>query len=145
MLFATLTTHGGTLTHSDSDVCINIEPGTFLDGNRQSIFFHVIYNVTYVIRDIPETNERTLISPMIKCGSRDINPQKELEIIVPHCLLDLDEVKKGFIAVYSDLVLLYYVLIFFSWRSPCIVFGKLNPVQACGPDAIPNWLLKECA
>ena len=35
--------------------------------------------------------------------------------------------------------------IFFSWRSPCIVLGKLNPVQACGPDAIPNWLLKEYA
>ena len=57
---------GGTLTHPDSNVCFNIEPGTFADGNQQSIFFHVIYNDTCVIRDIPETNERTLISPVIK-------------------------------------------------------------------------------
>ncbi|XP_015777661.1 PREDICTED: uncharacterized protein LOC107355591 [Acropora digitifera] len=92
---------GGTLTHPDSDVCINIEPGTFLDGNQQSIFFHVIYNDTYVIRDIPETNERTLISPVIKCGPDDINPQKAMEIVVPHCLYE-DEVKKGSIAVYRS-------------------------------------------
>ena len=90
---------GGTLTHPDSDVCINIEPGTFLDGNRQSIFFHVIYNDTYVIRDIPETDKRTLISPVIKCGPDDINPQKAMEIVVPHCLY-VNEVKKGSIAVY---------------------------------------------
>ena len=90
---------GGTLTHPASDVCINIEPGTFLDGNRQSIFFHVVYNDTYVIRDIPETHERTLISPVIKCGPDDINPQKAMEIVVPHCLY-VDEVKKGSIAVY---------------------------------------------
>ena len=41
----------------------------------------MIYNDT----DIPETNERTLISPVIKCGPDDINPQKAMEI-VPHCL-----------------------------------------------------------
>ena len=90
---------GGTLTHRDSDVSINIEPGTFPDGNQQPIFFHVIYNDTYVIRDIPERNERTLISPVIKCGPDDINPQKAMEIVVPHCLY-IDEVKKGSIAVY---------------------------------------------
>ncbi|XP_044169721.1 LOW QUALITY PROTEIN: uncharacterized protein LOC114950019 [Acropora millepora] len=90
---------GGTLTHPDSDVCINIEPGTFPDGNQQPIFFHVIYNDTYVIRDIPETKETTLISPVIKCGPDDINPQKAMEIVVPHCLY-VDEVKKGSIAVY---------------------------------------------
>ena len=52
-----------------------------------------------MIRDIPETNERTLISPVIKCGPHDINPQKAMEIVVPHCLY-VDEVKKGSIAVY---------------------------------------------
>ncbi|XP_015777668.1 PREDICTED: uncharacterized protein LOC107355598 isoform X3 [Acropora digitifera] len=90
---------GGKLTHPNSDVCINIEPGTFPHGNQQPVFFHVIYNDTYVIRDIPETNERTLISPVIKCGPDDISPQKAMEIVVPHCL-DVDEVKKGPIAVY---------------------------------------------
>ncbi|XP_067043943.1 uncharacterized protein [Acropora muricata] len=90
---------GGKLTHPNSDVCINIEPGTFPHGNQQPVFFHVIYNDTYVIWDIPETNERTLISPVIKCGPDDISPQKAMEIVVPHCL-DVDEVKKGPIAVY---------------------------------------------
>ena len=89
----------GTLTHPDSDICINIEPGTFPQGKQQPIFFQVIYSDTYVIRDIPETNERTLISPVIKCGPDDINPQKAMEIVVPHCLY-VDEVKKGSIAVY---------------------------------------------
>ena len=91
--------NGGTLTHPGSDVCINIEPGTFPDGKQQSIFFHVIYNDTYVIRDIPETNKRTLICPVIKCGPEDINPQKAVEIVLPHCLY-VDEVKKGSIEVY---------------------------------------------
>ena len=90
---------GGTLTHPDSDICIIIEPGTFPQEKQQPIFFQVIYNDTYVIRDIPETNERTLISPVIKCGPYDINPQKAMEIVVPHCLY-VDEVKKGSIAVY---------------------------------------------
>ena len=90
---------GGTLSHPNSDICINIEAGTFPNGKQQPIFFHVIYNDTYVIRDIPETNERTLISPVIKCGPDDINPQKAMEIVVPHCLY-VDEVKKGSIAVY---------------------------------------------
>ncbi|XP_015771235.1 PREDICTED: uncharacterized protein LOC107349564 [Acropora digitifera] len=92
-------TTGGKLTDPNSDVCINIEPGTFPDGNQQPILFHVIYNDTYVIRDIPETNERTLISPVIKCGPDDINPQKTMKIVVPHCLY-VDEVKKGSITVY---------------------------------------------
>ncbi|XP_044184793.1 uncharacterized protein LOC122964932 [Acropora millepora] len=90
---------GGTLTHPDSDIYINIEPGTFLQGKQQPIFFQVIYSDTYVIRDIPEKNERTLISPVIKCGPHDINPQKAMKIVVPHCLY-VDEVKKGSIAVY---------------------------------------------
>ncbi|XP_029202600.2 uncharacterized protein [Acropora muricata] len=90
---------GGKLTHPNSDICINIEPGTFPHGKQQPIFFHVVYNDTYVIRDIPETNERTLISPVIKCGPDDINPQKAMEIVVPHCLY-VDDVKKGSIAVY---------------------------------------------
>lgn len=97
--YGSFDTTGGKLTDPNSDVCINIEPGAFPDGNQQPIFFHVIYNDTYVIRDIPETNERTLISPVIKCGPDDINPQKAMKIVVPHCLY-VDEVKKGSIAVY---------------------------------------------
>ena len=80
-------------------MCINIEPGTFPDGKQQPIFFHVIYNDMYAIRDIPETNDRTLISPVIQCGPGDINPQKAMDIVIPHCLY-VDEVKKGSIAVY---------------------------------------------
>ncbi|XP_044184949.1 uncharacterized protein LOC122947385 [Acropora millepora] len=91
--------NGGKLTHPDSDICINIEPGTFPDGRQQPIFFHVIYDDTHVIRDIPETNKRTLISPVIKCGPEDINPHKAVEIVLPHCLY-MDEVKKGSIEVY---------------------------------------------
>ncbi|XP_067017943.1 netrin receptor UNC5B-b-like [Acropora muricata] len=89
---------GGKLTHPDSDVCISIEPGTFPDG-KQQLFFHVIYNDKVVIQDIPETNERTLISPVIKCEPDDINPQKAVEIVLPHCLY-VDEVNKGSIEVY---------------------------------------------
>ncbi|XP_015771234.1 PREDICTED: uncharacterized protein LOC107349563 [Acropora digitifera] len=40
---------GGTLTHPDSDICINIELGTFPQGKQQPIFFQVIHNDTYVI------------------------------------------------------------------------------------------------
>ena len=89
---------GGKLTHPDSDVCINIEPGTFPEG-KQQLFFHVIYNDKDVIQDIPETNDRTLISPLIKCEPDDINPQKAVEIVLPHCLY-VDEVNKGSIEVY---------------------------------------------
>ncbi|XP_068673824.1 uncharacterized protein [Montipora foliosa] len=91
--------NGGILTHPDSNVSIKIEHGTFPDGHPQPIFFNVIYDDTYVIRDIPETDERTLISPVIHCGPDDINPNKAIEIVVPHCLY-VDEVKKGCITVY---------------------------------------------
>ena len=77
---------GRTLTNPDSNVCINIEPGTFPDGKQQPILFHVFCNEMYVLQDIPETKERTLISPVIKCGPGDINRQKVMEIVVPHCL-----------------------------------------------------------
>ncbi|XP_068673818.1 uncharacterized protein [Montipora foliosa] len=91
--------NGGILTHPDSNVSIKIEHGTFPDGHPQPIFFNVIHDDTYVIRDIPETDERTLISPVIHCGPHDINPNKAIEIVVPHCLY-VDEVKKGCITVY---------------------------------------------
>ncbi|XP_068673822.1 uncharacterized protein [Montipora foliosa] len=91
--------NGGILTHPDSNVSINIEHGTFPDGHPQPIFFNVIHDDTYVIRDVPETDERTLISPVIHCGPHDINPNKAIEIVVPHCLY-VDEVKKGCITVY---------------------------------------------
>ena len=41
--------------------------------NNTLSFFHVIYKEMYVIRDIPEMKERTLISPVIKSQSLESN------------------------------------------------------------------------
>ena len=73
---------------------------------NQRFFFRVVHDETSLLRDIPETPERTLISPVIECGPHDINLPKPVEIIVPHCLY-FDEVKKESITVcrcenYSD-------------------------------------------
>lgn len=90
---------GGQLSHPDSNVVINIESGTISEGNSQRIFFRVVNNDTWLLRDIPETCQRSLISPVIQCGPEDINPLKPVEIVLPHCLY-VDEVKKTFISVF---------------------------------------------
>lgn len=63
------------------------------------MFFGVVYDETMLLRDIPETPENTLISPVIQCGPENINLSKPVEIVLPHCLY-VDEVKKGCISVY---------------------------------------------
>ena len=58
-----------------------------------------MYDETLLLRDFPETPERTLISPVIQCGPEDISLSKPVEIVLPHCLY-VDEVKKTSISVY---------------------------------------------
>ena len=69
------------------------------DGVSQLFFFGVVYDDTLLLRDIPETLESSLISPVIQCGPEDINLLKPVEIVLPHCLY-VDEVKKTSISVY---------------------------------------------
>lgn len=88
------------LSHPDSNVVIKIENSTISEGTPQKIFFGVFNDDTKLLRDIPETCERTLISPMIQCGPEDISLSKPVEIVLPHCLY-VDEVgKKTSISVY---------------------------------------------
>lgn len=96
---ATLDSTGGKLSAPDSDVTIAVDSGTVPEGTHQKFFFRVVYDETSLLRDIPETPDRTLISPVIECGPHDINLLKPVEITVPHCLF-FDEIKKDSIAVY---------------------------------------------
>lgn len=83
----------------DSDIKINVDSGAVPEGVNQRFFFRVVYDETSLLRDIPETPNKTLISPVIQCGPEDINLLKPVEIVVPHCLY-LDDVKKDTISVY---------------------------------------------
>lgn len=83
----------------DSNIIINVDSGTVPEGVNQRFFYRVVYDETTLLRDIPETPDRTLIAPVIHCGPENINLLKPVEIIVPHCLY-LDEVKKESVSVY---------------------------------------------
>ena len=96
---ATFDSSGGRLTAEDSNVTINVESGAVPNGVSQQFYFGVVYDDTLLLRDIPETPERSLISPVIKCGPDDIDLLKPVEIILPHCLY-MDEVKKTWVSVY---------------------------------------------
>lgn len=99
-LEATFTSTGGELSAPlDSDVRIIVPSGAIPAGITQSVFFGVFLDETTLLRDIPETPDRTLISPMIECGPHDVHLLKAVEIIVPHCL-DLSKAEKKWIAVY---------------------------------------------
>ena len=78
---------------------INVESGAVPNGVSQQFYFGVVYDDTLLLRDIPETPERSLISPVIKCGPDDIDLLKPVEIILPHCLY-MDEVKKSWVSVF---------------------------------------------
>ena len=69
------------------------------DGVSQPFFFGVVYDDTLLLRDIPETPERSLICPVIQCGPEDIKLLKPVDIVLPHCLY-MDEVKKSSISVH---------------------------------------------
>ena len=84
---------GGTLSHPDSNVSINVDGGAVPEGMHQRIFFQVVYDDTLLLRDIPKTSGSTLISPVVRCGPENINLLKPVEIVLPHCLC-LDETKK---------------------------------------------------
>ena len=96
---ATFDSSGGRLTAEDSNVTINVESGAVPNGVSQQFYFGVVYDDALLLRDIPETPERSLISPVIKCGPDDIDLLKPVEIILPHCLY-MDEVKKTWVSVY---------------------------------------------
>ena len=99
-LEATFTSTGGELSAPlDSDVRIIVPSGAIPTGINQSVFFGVFLDETTLLRDIPETPDGTLISPVIECGPHDIHLLKAVEIIVPHCL-DLSKAEKKWIAVY---------------------------------------------
>ena len=78
---------------------INVESGAVHNGVSQQFYFGVVYDDTLLLRDIPETSQRSLISPVIKCGPDDIDLLKPVEIILPHCLY-MDEVKKSWVSVF---------------------------------------------
>ena len=96
---ATFDSVGGRLTAPNSNVTINVESGAVPNGVSQQFYFGVVYDDTLLLRDIPETSQRSLISPVIKCGPDDIDLLKPVEIILPHCLI-IDEVKKSCVSVY---------------------------------------------
>ena len=96
---ATFDSSGGRLTAEDSNVTINVESGAVPNGVSQQFYFGVVYDDALLLRDIPETPERSLISPVIKCGPDDIDLLKPVEIILPHCLY-MDEVKKSWVSVF---------------------------------------------
>ena len=96
---ATFDSSGGRLTAEDSNVAINVESGAVPNGVSQKFYFGVVYDDTLLLRDIPETSQRSLISPVIKCGPEDIDLLKPVEIILPHCLY-MDEVKKSWVRVF---------------------------------------------
>ena len=100
---ATFNTTGGELcaARSDSDVKIVVPSGAIPAGTNQPIFFGVIYDETQLLRDLPETSDRTLISPVIECGPHNINLSRPVEIIVPHDLY-MREAKKESITVYRS-------------------------------------------
>ena len=83
----------------NSNVRIIVDSGAVPEGINQPFFFRVVYDETLLLRDIPETPDRTLISPVIQCGPEDINLLKPVDVVVPHCLY-VDEVKKESITVY---------------------------------------------
>ena len=96
----TFSSAGGELcTALDSDVRIIVDGDTIPFGIQQRIFFGVIYNEAEFLRDVPETSNRTLISPVIECEPHDIELLKPVTIIVPHCL-DLGKAKKEWVTVY---------------------------------------------
>lgn len=92
--------NGGTLSHPDSNVSINIDSGAIPDGVSQRICFQVVYDERLLLRDIPQTPGNTLICPVIQCGPGNISLLKPVEIVLPHCLY-LDETKKESIIVYK--------------------------------------------
>jgi len=99
-LEATFTSAGGELSAPlESDVRIIVPGSAIPAGINQSVFFGVFLDETTLLRDIPETSDRTLISPVIECGPHDIYLLEPVEIIVPHCL-DLIKAKEERIIVY---------------------------------------------
>ena len=96
---ATFDSSGGKLTAEDSNVTINVESGAVPNGVSHQFYFGVVYDDTLLLRDIPETSQRSLISPVVKCGPDDIDLLKPVEIILPHCLY-MDEVKKSWVGVF---------------------------------------------
>ena len=95
----TINSSGGKLSSPDSNISIIVDSGAVREGSNQPFSFHVVYDETSLLRDIPENPDRTLISPVFHCGPDDINLLKPVEIVVPHCLY-LDEVRKDSISVY---------------------------------------------
>ncbi|XP_020620824.1 uncharacterized protein LOC110058513 isoform X2 [Orbicella faveolata] len=95
----TINSTGGKLSSPDSNISIIVDSGAVPEGINQPFSFRVVYDETSLLRDIPESHDRTLISPLFYCGPDNINVLKPVEIIVPHCLY-LDEVRKDSISVY---------------------------------------------
>ena len=79
---------GGTLWSRNSDMRINVDPGTIPIGSTQTLFSRIIYDERPLLGKLPEGPDRTLISPVFECGPSGILLQKPVEIVVPHCLSD---------------------------------------------------------
>ena len=97
---ATFTNTGGKLSAPfQSDIRIIVPSGAIPAGISQNIFFGVFSEDTILLRDIPGTPDKTLISPVVECGPHDIHLSKPVEIIVPHCLC-LSDAKMEWITVH---------------------------------------------
>ena len=97
---ATFSNTGGELSAPlESDISIIVPSGAIPAGINHNIFFGVFSEDTILLRDIPETPDKTLISPVVECGPHDIHLSKPVEIIVPHCLC-LSDAKMEWITVY---------------------------------------------
>ena len=91
---------GGSLQSPDSNVSIIVPPGAVPNGVSQPIFFGVVFDEKPLLENIPETtSDRTLISPVIKCGPSDLTVLKPVEIVLPHSLC-IEDIKKAPVNVF---------------------------------------------
>ena len=124
----TFTSAGGELSARaplHSNVRIIVPKGAIPAGVKQPVFFGVFFDETPLLQDILEASDKTLISPVVECGPHDINLQKPVEIIVPHCLC-LSEAKKEWIIVYrcgnfSTEIEGNGNLLFWHWVCPSLI------------------------
>ena len=80
----------------ESDIRTIVPSGAIPTGKDQDVVFGVLSEEKILLRDIPETPGKVLISPVAERGPHDIHLSKLVEIIVSHCRC-LSDAKKDYI------------------------------------------------
>ena len=126
---ATFTNTGGELSAPlQSDIHIIVPSGAIPTGTNQNIFFGVFSEEAILLRDNPETFDKTLIPPVVECGPHDIHLSKPVEIIVPHCLC-LSDAKMEWITVHRCRNFLVQGTCFF-YTLMLVLGGKKNRTRS---------------